>query len=267
MNSNNLDRAIAIVVTVALHAMVMLLLGFVVLTAEPVVPENDGGVYVQMGYIDEASGTFEPYVAEVIKPQVEALTEPYVTPETAPEELMVQEVEETVSLEEQRKKEEAEQRRREEQVRREAEERLRAEQREKENKVSSAMMNAFGSPSAESGSKGIASSGEGVQGSPTGNSADGSMVGAGGWGGFSLTGRRCLDLPKPTYNSNVVGTVVVEITVDNEGCVVAATVKAGSATNESLRSAALAAARKARFDKTSKSGHQVGTITYNFKQR
>lgn len=257
MNSNSLNRLIAIVVAVVLHVAVLLILGTIVLTAEPVKPLNDGGIYVQIGNIDEANGVFEPYIPE---PEV-------VETEPSPEELITQDSEETVSLEEQRKKEEEEERlREEEQARLEAEARLREEQQAKENKVSNAMQNAFGANS-ESTGQGVEAEGDGIQGSYSGNSSEGSMTGTGGWGGFSLAGRRCVELPKPTYNSNAVGTVVIEITVDSEGRVVAATVKAGSATHESLRSAALAAAKKARFDRTSKSGNQVGTITYNFRQR
>ena len=59
----------------------------------------------------------------------------------------------------------------------------------------------------------------------------------------------------------------MEITVDKEGRVLAATIKAGSAPNAALRTAALEAAKKARFDTSDKPNNQVGTITYYFKQR
>ena len=261
MTPNQRNRLIAIATTVVVHAVVLFILALVVLKSEPV-KEDFGGVFVQAGYIDEAQGTFEPYVPESNEPAAEPSL-PSSQPEPGAEELITQDSEETIALEEKKKREE--ERRREEQIKREAEERLLAEQREKEQRVSNAMQNAFGTPT--NGSSGAAEKGKGVQGSPTGNASTGVSQGVGGWGDFSLQGRKCLDLPKPRYNSNVEGTVVVEITVDKEGVVVAASVKVGSAPNEALRTAALEAAKKARFDSSAKNVSQMGTITYKFKQR
>lgn len=263
MTPNQRNKLIAVVTTIAVHAVVLSILASIVLHSEPV-KEELGGVFVQMGYIDEAHGTFEPYMPEPVEPQEESI-QPEVLPEQGVEELITQDAEQTVALEEKKKREEQERRRREEQLKREAEERLLAEQREKEQRVSNAMQNAFGT-TAEGGS-GTADKGEGVQGSPTGNAPTGVSQGIGGWGDFSLQGRKCIDLPKPRYNSNVEGTVVVEITVDKNGVVIATSVKVGSSPNEALRAAAVEAAKKARFDSSSKSVTQVGTITYKFRQR
>ena len=263
MTQNQRNRVIAIATTIVLHAVVLFILATIVLKSEPVM-EDFGGVFVQMGYIDEAQGTFEPYMPEPVEPLVET-PEPESLDEPAIEELITQESEETIALEEKKKREEEERRRREEQLKREAEERLLAEQREKEQRVSNVMQNAFGTTS--NGSRGNAEQGAGVQGTSTGNASTGVSQGIGGWGDFSLQGRKCLDLPKPHYNSNVEGTVIVEITVDKEGTVVAATVKVGSAPSEALRVAALEAAKKARFDRSAKNVAQMGTITYRFKQR
>ena len=263
MTQNQRNRLIAVVTTITVHAVVLFILGSIILKSEPV-KEEFGGVFVQVGYVDEASGTFEPYMPEPADPVVTP-SQPEQIPDESTEDLITQDSEETTALEEKKRREEEEARRREEQLKREAEERLLAEQREKEQRVSNAMQNAFGG--ATEGNRGTAEQGEGVQGSPTGNAPTGASQGVGGWGGFSLQGRKCLDLPKPRYNSNIEGTVVVEITVDKSGAVIAASVKVGSSPNESLRAAALEAAKKARFDRSDKNVTQVGTITYNFKQR
>ena len=265
MTHQQRSRVIAAVSTIVAHIVVLLILATIVMSAEPVKQDMGSGVFVQMGYIDEANGTFEPYnpppVQQVVEqPQREQIPEPGV------EELITQDVEESVTLEEKKRDEEAK-RLREEELRRQAEEKLLAEQREKENRVSNAMQNAFGAGSQQEGSRGDASQGEGVQGVPSGNAPTGEMQGVGGWGGFSLNGRKCLSLPKPHYNTNIEGTVVIEISVDKNGNVIAASVKAGSVPNEALRNAALAAAKKARFDTSSKNVTQVGTISYYFKQR
>jgi Ca-activated chloride channel family protein len=80
---------------------------------------------------------------------------------------------------------------------------------------------------------------------------------------------KALSLPKPDYPAaarvaGASGLVVVEVTVDETGKVIAARVVSG---HQMLRSAAMAAARQARFAPTKLSGQPVrviGTITYNF---
>lgn len=83
---------------------------------------------------------------------------------------------------------------------------------------------------------------------------------------------KALNLPKPDYplgarNSGASGTVIVEVTVDESGKVIAARVTSG---HPLLRAAAIAAARQARFAPTKLSGQPVkvtGVITYNFVVR
>ena len=80
---------------------------------------------------------------------------------------------------------------------------------------------------------------------------------------------KALSLPKPDYPAaarvaRASGEVVVEVTVDESGKVIAARVISG---HQMLRGAATAAARQARFAPTKLSGQPVrviGTITYNF---
>lgn len=109
--------------------------------------------------------------------------------------------------------------------------------------------------------------GEGNQGVPGGS--PGGVQGAGGGtgsSGFSLAGRSLVgSLPRPAYDSNDEGRVVIRITVDRSGRVINAIYEqAGSTTNtRALVDAARAAALKARFS-DSDSDIQTGTITYIF---
>jgi len=107
----------------------------------------------------------------------------------------------------------------------------------------------------------------GSQGSPTG-APGGSGDGVGqGDVSYDLTGRRPIELPKPTNTTQVGGKVAVSITVNRQGRVIQATaVLAGSTTtNATLWKLAEEAAMKARFNENlDASPEQRGTITYNF---
>ena len=86
---------------------------------------------------------------------------------------------------------------------------------------------------------------------------------------FSLTGRSTVgSLPRPVYNENTQGSVVVEITVDQQGNVTSAVPGAKGTTTQDSRlwEAARAAAMKARFNVDMKAAAvQTGTITYIFR--
>jgi len=120
------------------------------------------------------------------------------------------------------------------------------------------------------GSEGI-TEGQGNQGSITGtpdsdNYADGLSSGGGGIN-FSLAGRNPVSLPKPEYNTQVSGTIVVRIRVDREGKVISAEpgYKGTNILDENLLEAARKAALKARFNAKADAAYtQTGTITYHF---
>ena len=113
--------------------------------------------------------------------------------------------------------------------------------------------------------------GDGNQGSITGspdtdNYSTGLSQGSGGVE-FSLAGRNPLFLPKPKYEYQVEGKVVVEIRVDRDGNVTYARagVKGSTTNDENLIKAAREAAMKAKFDvKPDAAYTQTGTITYHF---
>jgi TonB family protein len=119
------------------------------------------------------------------------------------------------------------------------------------------------------GSQGV-TDGSGDQGKPNGNPNSNNYTGNGGAGGtdFSLAGRSNVTLPKPQYNSNQQGRVVVRIWVDQQGRVTRAEYepKGSSTSDGDLVAKAIAAARKARFNADPNApDEQRGTITYIFK--
>lgn len=113
--------------------------------------------------------------------------------------------------------------------------------------------------------------GNGDQGSPFGSVNSDNYSKGGGTGNsgisFDLAGRRQLALPKPDYNQQEQGKVVVEVTVDQEGRVTSAIpgVKGSNTLNAYLLEMAKKAALAARFDrKPDAPAIQKGTITYQF---
>ena len=118
------------------------------------------------------------------------------------------------------------------------------------------------------GSKGSATSGQGIEGSPDGNGNTVKTSGVGGYGTFDLNGRSLGPggLPVPVYNVQDEGRVVVTITVNPAGRVISTSInKRTNTVNPALRRAAEEAARRARFNSVDGVNNQSGTITYYFK--
>ena len=227
---------------------------------------QEQGILVNFGTVDWASGTFEP-APEGNRPQTSTATEqtgsiervPVVRDETTP--AITQNTEPTVSVEDLERKKREEQQRAEQQARVDAE-------RQKQNEINQQMSGAFGVGNTPQGSEGAAESGTGNQGSTQGNAPTGSYVGVGGYGGFSLTGRTlgAGGLPRPAYSVQEEGRIVVDITVDSKGNVISAEIGRGTnITNNTMRTSALEAARKAKFNTIAGSNNQSGSITYNYK--
>ena len=63
------NRIIAATGTLVAHIVVMILLLCSTLSSTIATPEEDRGVYIQLGTIDEASGTFRPYYPEPVTEQ------------------------------------------------------------------------------------------------------------------------------------------------------------------------------------------------------
>lgn len=120
---------------------------------------------------------------------------------------------------------------------------------------------------AEDRSHGAAEGREGKSGSKDGQEG---VAGSGGEGkNFSLSGRSLIgSLASPIYNERVEGTIIVEIQVNREGNVIAATYKPQNSTisSRAIIDAARAAALKAKFNADPKAAFtQIGTITYILK--
>ncbi|MDE6216092.1 TonB family protein, partial [Bacteroides sp.] len=197
--------------------------------------------------------------------------------ESVEQEIITQETEETVVIKpktEPKKKEEVKKKpvkpekteaEKAEEARKLAEAKAERERKEAEEAARKRVAGAFGK-GAQMGSKGD-TKGEGVQGSPTGNAPTGATSGTGGYGTFNLNGRSIGEggLPRPVYNVQDEGRVVVTITVNPAGHVIATSINRQTNTvNPALRKAAEDAAKKARFNAVSGLNNQTGTITYYF---
>lgn len=159
----------------------------------------------------------------------------------------------------------------------EEEARLKKEAEEREqrridiiNRTRNALNNAGSTGTNTDASEGIAG-GEGNQGVETG-SVDSKIYGQGTGTGtegvsFDLAGRQARSLPKPSYDIQKEGIVVVEVTVDRNGNVTKATpgVRGSNTLEEYFLRVAREAAMAAKFDrKPDASVIQKGFITYHF---
>ena len=227
------------------------------------VPNNqdEGGVPVMMGDVDVAQGNYDPATmvdVDVLPPEEVPEVEPQ---ETTEQEMITQTDEETVAIKpktEPKKEKPKEVKKPEKTAAEKAAEakKLAEEKAERERKAAAEV--------------GTSDSGTGVEGSKDGNSSTGSKTGTGGYGTFDLNGRSIGEggLPRPVYNVQEEGRVVVSITVNPAGQVIATSINRQTNTvNAALRKAALDAAKKARFNAVEGVNNQTGTITYYFNLR
>ena len=111
-------------------------------------------------------------------------------------------------------------------------------------------------------------SGTGNQGNPNGTPNSSNYNGNGGSGtNYRLTGRNAVSLPKPDYNSNQQGKIVIDIWVNQQGQVtrVEGPAQGSTITNSAMVEQAKKAARTARFNADTKAlEEQKGSITYIF---
>ena len=246
------------------------------------VPNNqdEGGVPVMMGDVDVAQGNYDPATmvdVDVLPPEEAPEVEPQ---ETTEQEMITQTDEETVAIKpktEPKKEKPKEVKKPEKTAAEKAAEakKLAEEKAERERKAAAEVAakrvsGAFGKGAQMEGSKGTSDSGTGVEGSKDGNSSTGSKTGTGGYGTFDLNERSIGEggLPRPVYNVQEEGRVVVSITVNPAGQVIATSINRQTNTvNAALRKAALDAAKKARFNAVEGVNNQTGTITYYFNLR
>ena len=274
MEAQKKDQVISLVVTLAVHALLILILVWCGFSRREV--QEESGVLLMVGLVQDgggagdAGGTPAP-IPTPTPPQpeppapVEPTPEPPLLTQNDPEAPAVATAEEQAR----RKKEEAERQAREaaERRAREEAERRRREEEERKRKEAEAidglLAGAFGGGT--DAGRGSATQ-SAVQGSPLGDAPTGAASGSAGWGTVDLGGRGLNgSLPRPAFDVNASGTVVVSIAVDAAGAVTAASVASGTTTSDrTLRDAAVAAARRARFQPRPGAGTQTGTITYRF---
>lgn len=277
------DKINGLVGTIVIHAIFLVLL-FVFVISTPL-KQEEGGVSVMLGSVDEANGNAQ----SLTMTDVDITDEPFSSSSESaneqsaslpnPDKLISQSEEKTIEV---KKDEKADHKKieKKEKVKPKkmtAEElkaaKIKKEAQEKAEKEKAAAIAAqkkiscaFGKGT-QMGNSGN-SSGKGAQGSKSGNSDHGSKTGIGGYGSFDLNGRSLGNghLPTPIYNVQDEGKVVVTIIVNPSGEVVSTSINKNTNTiNPALRRAAENAAKKARFNSVSGVNNQSGTITYYFK--
>ena len=244
-----------------LHALVVLLL--VVIRLQRPVIQEESGIPVEMGNTDFAQGHTESYQFTEVSSMKSDVPNIENAPQTQPqpqvdEPLITQPDEPTVDMP----------------TAEELEAQKRAEaERQAAERAAQQMASAFGK-GFEMGSKGQATdepTQEGTQGIETGVSSADKQVGIGVQGTFDLNGRSLTGdgLPRPINTVQDEGRVVVTITVNPAGQVIATSINLRSTNNVNpeLRKAAEDAARRARFNPIDGIDNQTGTITYYFKLR
>ncbi len=268
--------------TIAVH--LLLLLAILFFGLRSVLPQEEEGLTVNYGNADSGEGLFEPAPISDVAKELEQLTpqEASVPDASAPSlnEQITQDTEESLEVKKQR--EEAQRRERErlaeEKRKREEQARLEKERLEREEKIKKAASTAQNAFSGTAGkgtdtgakSQGIAG-GTGNQGKTDGV-ADSKNYSGGGSGNssYSLNGRSISGtIPKPAYQQNIEGIIVVTIEVDASGKVLSAKSGARGTTigDATLRKAAEQAALKAKFNKIGGTAVQTGTITYKYSLR
>lgn len=296
-NNNKKDKLISLGISLGLHALLILLLIFLGFSYKA--PEEESGVLLMVGEVELSSGnshsasnaavTSEPASVEEPAAQPEAAEAPAEPAPSVPQQpqpkepLIAQNNDDAPNLaaekekkrkEEAAKKAEAEAKAKakaeadakakaEAEAKRKAEEeaaRRKAEEDAKRKAAQNLVTGAFGNNS------GTGDKNNGIQGSVNGNSANGASRGNAGYGKYDLGGRGISgSLPRPSFNVNQSGTVVVKITVNAAGNVISAEPTSGTTTaSQELRKAATEAALRAKFKTAEGAGNVTGTITYFF---
>ena len=273
---NNRFRGIA--GTIGFHLMVLLALLYFALSTPLPLPGEEG-VEVNLGSSDGGMGQVQERTPPPVEQPPQQIPLPQPDPEPEPEEDMVtQDVEEAPAIEdviEKKVENTAKQEVRNEQEDVKIEEKVPDQKPDPEPEPEPPKVNQRALYKGKSTTEGDGSNqgitGEpGDQGKPDGSMNATNYDGRGGEGngvGYDLGGRGAKHLPKPAYDSEEVGKVVVEIRVDRSGKVVSAIAGARGTTISDLRLRRLAEEAALRSVFVADPGapeRQKGTITYNF---
>jgi colicin import membrane protein len=295
MDERPSDKSLGVFGTIVFHLLLLLALIFISISS---VDPGDEGILVALGDSPTGQGQFTPSSsAPAAQTSTPPASQPASTPPPTPsastparQQVLTQNTEEAPAISAQEKARQEEQKRIAEQERQrqaEIERQRKAEQerqrqeelerqrtaeleRQKREQQAADARNAVSGAFSNSQSAGD-TGGSGTQGALTGdpNATNSTGTGQGSSGpGFSLQGRNLIgSLPKPVYNVQESGRVVVRIVVDREGRVTHAEhrLQGSTTTSSALINAAIDAARKARFNSDPNApSSQEGTITYVF---
>ena len=256
--------------TIVVHVVVAIILLLVVMNRPP--QQEEVGVPVVMGNTLAAAGDAYQYTEVAAAPRPSQATTMPRPSASVNEPLITQEDEPSAQLPTDKKpKEEAKENKKSEPSEAELKaleaEKKRHEAERLAREAEARIANAFGKGTTMSDS-GKSNEGQGNEGSVQGNETTGVTAGAGGYGTWNLNGRTLGQggLPRPEYNVQDEGRVVVTITVNPDGKVIKTDINnRTNTTNPALRQAALAAAKQATFNSVESLNNQMGTITYYFK--
>jgi len=269
---NNKYKRSGLVGTIVFHAIILLLVIFFGYSTPLPLPAEEG-ILINFGDSDEGIGQEEPKLNEIAQQQAAENESKEATDisdsENDNEENITQDFEEAPVVKKETKKTEKKIEKKE--VKPEPKPEEKAEVK-KEQQVDTRALFPGRDPNATSTTGEGETGKEGNQGSKTGSIDSDNHTGGNSTGGkgydFSLAGRNPESIPKPEYNYQIAGKVVVEITVDRQGVVTDAVpgVKGSTTLDANLLAAAKKAALLAKFDrKPDAQPYQKGTITYYFK--
>ena len=250
--------------TLLVHTLVVALLLVIHLT-RPIM-QDESGVPVMLGNMGNLDTDYEFTEVNSMPAPAPAAAPVPVAPVAEPN--ITQNLEETVAIESGEKERTVTPPK--EVVKQPTPEEIRAEQeRQAAEQAQSLMANAFGRSNAMQASQSAATAQDvqGAPGSTQGNATQGKPTGVGSYGTWDLGGRDMMgELPRPAYNIQEEGRVVVTIIVDPDGNVIDTRINnRTNTTNLQLRQAAEQAARRTKFNAIGGENNQTGTITYYFK--
>ena len=255
MTNKNKHKLFGIVMTIAFHAIALVLL-FTLCFRTPLPLPGEAGVEVNLGMYaqamrQQAEETISQQVKEVPQQQVkENITEDV-------EDDILSEDQETPSIEPEKVEKPKEI------------EKVVEEVVEEKPVVNQRAMFQVPKNKQNTSSEGNKSEGIGEQGSPNGLKDIDRYDGSGGSGGgpaYDLGGRGAKSISSPSKDFSEEGKIVVDIWVDKEGRVQRTEIGKGTTiTNSTMRASALQAAKNSIFNKDENAADlQKGTITYTF---
>ncbi len=280
--------------TLIFHVGLVILFIFSGLITPLPLPEEEG-ILINFGTSSEGEGLIEPSATlqtQAIEQAEPIPSETAIQSEESEEEILTQDFEEapaveSKALEEKRKREEEVERQRLEKIEQERLEELERQRQEElerqriiaeqkriqeitdrtRNALTNARNNTDNTATGEGETTGQENQGS-ENGSVNSDNHSSRLSGLGDKGiSYSLAGRTPQSLPKPEYNYQAEGIVVVEVTVNQNGNVTKATagVKGSTTLDNNLLRAAQKAALAAKFDRQpNAAAFQKGTITYHF---